>query len=308
MNRLKIYIQPRILETPYVEKLKQTFPTIDFVDQVDPSVVACIVYPNFLNKDNLSVLPRLQWAQSLMVGYNQVDQATFKAKKITFTNAKDVYAITIAEDIITKMLVINRNVKKYIHQMDEGIWKPHRFEPEIHGSTIGFLGSGSLANAAAIRLKAFGATLITYRKSDLPNPIFDQTFAGESGLKQVLSKSDYVVITLPLNENTLKLINAEKLSWMKKEAVLINVGRGEVVDQDALIDALQKGQLRGAGLDVMTPEPLPKESPLWTMENVYITPHNAPSSPYMMSRLYDLVEDNIKRFMEQKPLKNTVIF
>lgn len=305
---MKIFIQPRILESKYVEQLKTRFPMVNFVDVIDPGIDAAIVYPNFLNKDNLSVLPKLKWAQSLMVGYNVVDQATMKAKNIIFTNAKDVYAITIAEDIITKILVLNRNVKKYVHQMDEGIWKPHRFEPEIYGSTVGFLGSGSLANAAASRLKSFGARLITYRKSDLPNPVFDETYTGETGLKRVLEQSDYVVITLPLNENTHQLINAEKLSWMKKEALLINVGRGEVVDQNALIQALQQGNLRGAGLDVMVPEPLPKESPLWYMDNVYITPHNAPSSPFMMSRLYDLVEDNIGRFLEQKPLKNTVIF
>ena len=305
---MKIFIQPRILESKYVEQLKTRFPMVNFVDVIDPGIDAAIVYPNFLNKDNLSVWPKLKWAQSLIVGYNVVDQATMKAKNIIFTNAKDVYAITIAEDIITKILVINRNVKKYVHQMDEGIWKPHRFEPEIYGSTVGFLGSGSLANAAASRLKAFGARLITYRKSDLPNPVFDETYTGEAGLKRVLEQSDYVVITLPLNENTNHLIDAEKLSWMKKEALLINVGRGEVVDQNALIQALQQGNLRGAGLDVMVPEPLPKESPLWYMDNVYITPHNAPSSPFMMSRLYDLVEDNIGRFLEQKPLKNTVIF
>ncbi len=305
---MKIFIQPRILESKYVEQLKTRFPMVNFVDVIDPGIDAAIVYPNFLNKDNLSVLPKLKWAQSLMVGYNVVDQATIKAKNIIFTNAKDVYAITIAEDIITKILVLNRNVKKYVHQMDEGIWKPHRFEPEIYGSTVGFLGSGSLANAAASRLKSFGARLITYRKSDLPNPVFDETYTGETGLKRVLEQSDYVVITLPLNENTHQLINAEKLSWMKKEALLINVGRGEVVDQNALIQALQQGNLRGAGLDVMVPEPLPKESPLWYMDNVYITPHNAPSSPFMMSRLFDLVEDNIGRFLEQKPLKNTVIF
>lgn len=305
---MKIFIQPRIIETTYIEQLKARFPMIQFVDMVDPSIEVAIVYPHFLNKDNLSVLPKLKWAQSLMVGYNQVDQTSLKQRNIMFTNAKDVYAITIAEDIVTKILVINRNVKKYIHQMDEGVWKPHRFEPEIYGSTIGFLGSGSLANAAAIRLKSFGAKMITYRKSDFPNPVFDETYTGEDGLKQLLQQSDYVVITLPLNEYTQKLMNREKFSWMKKDAVLINVGRGEVVDQDALIEALQQGKLRGAGLDVMTPEPLPKESPLWYMDHVYITPHNAPSSPYMMSRLYDLLEDNIARYLSQKPLKNIVTF
>lgn len=135
---MKIFIQPRILESKYVEQLKTRFPMVNFVDVIDPGIDAAIVYPNFLNKDNLSVLPKLKWAQSLMVGYNVVDQATMKAKNIIFTNAKDVYAITIAEDIITKILVINRNVKKYVHQMDEGIWKPHRFEPESMGQPLDF--------------------------------------------------------------------------------------------------------------------------------------------------------------------------
>lgn len=305
---MKVFIQPKILESKYVEQLKQQFSQVQFVDQIDPSIEVAIIYPSFLNKDNLSVLPRLKWAQSLMVGYNQVDDKALKARNIQFTNAKDVYAITIAEDIITKILVLNRNVKKYVHQMADGTWKPHRFEPEIYGSIIGFLGSGSLANAAAIRLKVFGAKVISYRRTNLPNPVFDQTYAGSDGLRQVLSQSDYVVITLPLNAETQRLIDREKLSWMKKDAVLINVGRGEVVDQDALIEALQNNRLRGAGLDVMTPEPLPKDSPLWQMENVFITPHNAPSSPYMMARLYDLIEDNLRRYLDKKPLKNTVSF
>ncbi|MCU0105543.1 D-2-hydroxyacid dehydrogenase [Acholeplasma vituli] len=305
---MKVFIQPKVLDNLYIEKLKSTFPKILFTDQIDPNIEAVIMYPAFMNKANLSILPRLRFAQSLMVGYNQVDIQAIKDKGIQFANAKDVYAITIAEDIITKILVLNRNVKKYIRQMDEAIWKPHRFEPEIYGSTVGFLGSGSLASAAAVRLKAFGAKVISYRKSDLPNPMFDETYFGDSGLKTVLQKSDYIVITLPLNEYTNRLIDQEKLSWMKKDAVLINVGRGEVVDQDALIEALQNGQIRGAGLDVMTPEPLPKESPLWKMDNVFITPHNAPSSPYMMSRLYDLIEENLKRFIENKPLKNIVTF
>ena len=305
---MKIFIQPKVLENPYIDKLKNSFKEVIFTDQIDPSIEVAIVYPGFLNKDNLSMLPRLRFAQSLMVGYNQVDVDAVKAKNLVVSNAKDVYAITIAEDIITKILVINRNVKKYIHQMDEAVWKPHRFEPEIYGSTIGFLGSGSLATAAATRLKAFGAKVISYRKTNLPNPIFDETYFGESGLKTVLQNSDYVVITLPLNEDTNQMINAEKLSWMKKDAVLINVGRGEVINQDALIEVLQKGLIRGAGLDVMTPEPLPKESPLWHMDNVFITPHNAPSSPYMMARLYDLIEDNLRQFIENKPLKNTITF
>jgi phosphoglycerate dehydrogenase-like enzyme len=222
------------------------------------------------------------------------------------TNAKDVYSITIAEDIITKILVLNRNVKKYVDQMTTGTWSGYKYEKEIYGSTVGFLGSGSLASAAALRLKAFDAKVICYRKSLEKSPIFDETYHDLDGLETLLKKSDYVVVTLPINADTYHLLDKKRIGMMKKDALLINVGRGEVIDQDALIDALEKGMIRGAGLDVTTPEPLPVDSKLWQMENVYITPHNAPSSPYMLDRLTALISENIDRYLKGERLNNIV--
>lgn len=303
---MHIYIKKNTIGESYYQQLVKQFPTVTFTDVLSSKVEAAIVTPGVLKKDTLAILPNLKWAQLLTVGYNQVDTDFLKEKNITLTNAKDVYSITIAEDIITKILVLNRNVKTYMNQMQTATWQGYPFEKEIYGSTVGFLGSGSLASAAALRLKAFDTKVICYRKSLDKNPIFDETYHDFAGLETLLKKSDYVVVTLPITKDTYHLLNHERLSMMKKDSLLINVGRGDVIDQDALIDLLEKGLIRGAGLDVTTPEPLPQDSKLWGMQNVFITPHNAPSSPYMLDRLTALVSDNIHRYIKGERLNNVV--
>lgn len=303
---MHIYINQNTIGKKQYEALVKLFPNVSFVNEMTDKVEACIAMPNLLVKEHLRKMPNLKWAQILTVGYNQVDFDYLKKHDITLTNAKDVYAITIAEDIITKILVLNRNVKKYIKQMETGSWIRHNFEPEIYGSTIGFLGSGSLASHAAERLKAFGATVICYRKTPIHNPVFKDTYHDEQGLDNLMRQSDVVVVTLPLSNETKGLVDKRRLSLMKRDAILINVGRGEVIDQNALIEALRNHQIRGAALDVTVPEPLDEDNPLWKMDNVFITPHNAPSSPYMLERLNDLIAFNINQYLNKKHLKNIV--
>jgi phosphoglycerate dehydrogenase-like enzyme len=301
-----IYVDKFVSKNPFFIEMKQNFSEVIFVTEPNNEVEACFLSPFKVTKEFIDQLPNLKWIQLSTAGYNQIDLALLKERKITLTNAKDVYSITIAEDIITKMLVINRNVKKYIKQMHDKEWLPHQEEPEIYGSTIGFLGSGSLAVHANERLKAFQTKTLCYRQRPIKHEAFDETYFEEEGLETLLRESDYVINTLPLSKETYHLLDQKRLSLMKKSAVFINVGRGEVVDQDALIERLSKGLMRGAALDVMTPEPLPKESPLWEMDNVYITPHNAPSSPNMMYRLHSLLSDNLARYLNQKKLLNII--
>ena len=171
---------------------------------------------------------------------------------------------------------------------------------------FGFLGTGSIATHFANRLSGFNVKLLGYRNKDMAHPTFDETYHGIEGLKHVLKESDYIIITLPLNRLTNQLLTYELLSLMKKDALLINVGRGEVICQDALIKLLQEDKIRGAGLDVVYPEPLNKDNPLWQMSNVYITPHNAPSSIHMLERLYKLVDTNLTNYKENKTQQNTI--
>lgn len=303
---MKIYLKQTFIGDTNYKRLESKYPKILFTKTPDSDVDIAIVSPSFVKKDNIEKMPNLKWIQLLTVGYDSADTTFLSKKNIILTNVKDVLSMTIAEDIITKILVLNRNVKKYVNQMSLGVWQTHSDEQEIFGKTIGFIGAGSLSTSAAVRLKAFGAKVICYRKSQTKHPLFDETYHDLNGLKVLLNASDYVVVTLPLNDETHHFMNMSRFKMMKKNALLINVGRGEVLDQDALIEALDKGLIRGAGLDVTTPEPLPKDSKLWQMENVYITPHNAPSSPYMVSRLMTFIEDNIDRYIQNKELKNKV--
>jgi len=121
-------------------------------------------------------------------------------------------------------------------------------------------------------------------------------------LALALTKADYVILALPLTPKTEGMFDARKFGLMKNSALFINVARGKIVNQSALIDALSNNLIRGAGLDVMDPEPLPSDNPLWNMKNVYITPHNASSSPFMRERLYQMVVKNLDRYLANKPV------
>ncbi|MDY0211244.1 MAG: D-2-hydroxyacid dehydrogenase [Acholeplasma sp.] len=303
---MQIYIDKNSLKDIIFDKLKKVFGEHDFVYEPNKDVIIAVVSPNRVKASLLDQMPNLKWIQLTTVGYNQIDLEDLRKRNICLTNAKDVYSITIAEDIITKLLVINRNVKKYIKQMSEGKWIAYDNEHELYNANIGFLGSGSLAVHANERLKAFKTFSMCYRQKQEKHPMFDETYYTKNGLISLLKKADYVINTLPLTDSTKHLLNKESLSYMKKDAVIINVGRGEVIDQQALIEALENHRIRGAALDVTTPEPLPKGSKLWYMDNVYITPHNAPSSPYMFNRLYKLVEENLIRYFKNESLLNIV--
>jgi phosphoglycerate dehydrogenase-like enzyme len=190
--------------------------------------------------------------------------------------------------------------------MKQGVWSPIRYEKEICGSILGILGTGSIASEIAKRMKAFNATVIGYNRSLIKEEYFDEIYANMAGLRTVLSKSDYVIITLPLNEATRGLINEEKLTYMKNDAVLVNISRGEIINQPDLIKALKDKKIRAAALDVTTPEPLPKDNELWYLDNVYITPHNSPSSPYLTTRLTELLIKNISNYINNDILINIV--
>ncbi len=302
---MKIYLDKRGFDKKHVDDLLKEHPGL-FTLTLDRDIDIAFCYANILRKENLQNLPNLKWVQLLSAGYDGADIDEMKKRKLVVTNAKGVFSITIAEDIVTKILVLNRAVKEYIRQMDKGEWLPHRYESEIFGSTIGFLGAGSIATEAAKRLKAFEAKLICYRHSPKKDPAFDEAYTGPEGLKHVLQVSNVIVIALPLTKDTANIINKDTISLMKKTAIIVNVGRGGLINQDDLIEALKSNRIKGAALDVATPEPLPSTSPLWHMDNVYITPHDSTSSPYKFDRLERLVLDNLYVYTANESLDNVI--
>ncbi len=305
---MKIYISDKRIKKPNFRKIQKKFPNINFETNLENSydADAIVVEPNYVTEENINKYTNLKWIQSYRAGFDTVDFNILKKKGITFTNAKDIYSIAIAEDVVLKILMLNRNVKTYLENMENQEWLPNFNEPELYKSTIGIIGMGSIAIEIAKRLKAFNTKVLGYRRSDKKEKHFNEVLTKEEGLKKLLEKSDYVVLTVPLNEDTKDMMNYDRFKLMKKDALLINIARGEVVNQEDLIKALEEGLIRGAALDVTTPEPLPKDNPLWKMANVYITPHSSAASPHIHKRLTKLIIENIEKFSLGEELKNIV--
>lgn len=305
---MKIFIDKNNFKKENLNKILNEFKNHEIITDVNGGYdsEAIIVEPSYCTKENLDKYKNLKWIQSLRAGFDNVDLDYIKNRNIVFTNAKDVYSISIAEDVITKILVLNRNVKTYIKNMENEEWLPNFNEPEIYNSTVGIIGMGSIAKEIAKRIKAFNTNVIGYRRTHKEEEYFDKILVGEDGLNQLLKGSDYVILTVPLNEGTKGMINKEKLDLMKPTALLINIARGGVVVQEDLITALKEKTIRGAGLDVVAPEPLPKGNELWSLDSVYLTPHCSAASPHINTRLTDLILDNLKRYTENRELLHIV--
>jgi len=303
---MKIWINPRQIQMDNYNKVASLFPNIEFTSDKNNSFDADVVmgYPEYFNEEILAQYSNLKWIHLLTAGYETLDLNMTKNRNIVVTNSRGVFSATMAEDVICKMLMMNRNVKLYLENMKNHIWYTPRNELEIQGATIGLIGAGSIATEVAKRLKAFDAKVIGYKRTEEPTPYFDQMYTGKDGLIEVLKQSDYVVITASLNPSTYHLINKDNIGYMKESAMLINVSRGDIIDQAALIEALISKKIRAAALDVTSPEPLPEESPLWDLENVFITPHNSVASPMLYDRMTNLIIDNLTRYINHSELIN----
>ena len=305
---MKAYLDTRFFSEQEVISLENEYPSITFLKTLEQSYDAeiAIVTPSFINQVHLDKFKSLKWVQLLTAGYDNADMALAKKRDLIVTNALDVFSIQIAEDVISKILLVNRQIKGQIKHMSKGIWQHIPVTHELFGATVGIIGTGSIGKEVAKRLKAFETHVIGYRKTQAPVHYFDEIYTGNKGLTEVIKKSDYLVIAIPLQEDTTHLLNKDNMKLLKHDVVIINVARGEIIDQDALIALLRAGKLRGVGLDVTSPEPLPSDHPLWTFDQVFITPHNASASPYMSQRLLKVVSDNVNRYINQNSLQFVV--
>ena len=305
---MKIWFDTWTLKEKHYQELFEKYPEHQFSTILDESYDADIIIamPGFITKENLDQFKKLKWIQLLTAGYNTIDLTYLKERKILLTYAKDVFSIQIAEDVFSKILYFNRNLGVYHEQLKTGAWKHTPVKHEICHSTIGIIGAGSIGTEIAIRMKAFDAKVIGYRRSKFMSEHYDVMYHDRAGLEKLLKTSDYVIVSIPLTKDTHHFIGKKEFSLMKPTALFINVARGEVVDQEALINALQNHLIRGAGLDVTTPEPLPEDDPLWKAPHIFITPHNSSASPYVHQRLMDEVSDTLYRYFNHLELDNIV--
>ncbi|OYR56564.1 D-2-hydroxyacid dehydrogenase [Halorubrum halodurans] len=249
------------------------------------------------------------WVQTLNSGVDSYDLDALADRGVAVTNAAGVAANPIAEQVLGYLLVFGRRIHEGIRRQErDGTWRRYS-AGELGGKTLGIVGVGAIGSRVAELAAAFDMEVIgTKRTPETAPDVVDEAYPP-AGLPEVLSRSNYVVLACPLVETTRGLIGAEELMSMRSDAVLVNVARGEVVEEAALETALQQNRIRGAALDVFEEEPLPPESPLWDLPNAVITPHMAGTTPKYADRIGELFAENYRRYLagDLSDLRNRIV-
>lgn len=257
--------------------------------------------------DAVSAAPKLQWIHSLMAGLEKKLIPEIRNSPVPLTNARGVYKESLGEFVITCCLYFAKDLRRMVEQQRQQQWQPFTVE-EIAGKTMAIIGYGEIGRASARRAQALGMHVIGVRRH--PERSEGDPYVGRTvsfaHRKEVIAESDYVVIAAPNTPETRHLVGREELSAMKESAVLINVGRGLVVDEDALVEMLESKRIRGAGLDVFQQEPLPAGHPFYRLENVLLSPHCADNTPEWLHDSMRFFLRNYRRFRAGQALENVV--
>ncbi|MBK5290528.1 MAG: D-2-hydroxyacid dehydrogenase [Acidobacteriia bacterium] len=251
--------------------------------------------------------PNLRWVHSLSAGVENTLFPELVASAIPLTNARGVFSRSLGEFVITAALYFDKNIAQMKRQQQEGRWASMEVE-ELHGKTMGIVSYGTIGRCCAHLAKAFGMrVLATRRQPELSgsDPLLDAVFAPAQ-LGEMMAQSDFVVVCSPLTAGTRGMIGATELARMKPEAVFMNVGRGPVVVESALIEVLREGRIRGAALDVFDHEPLPSGHPFYSLENVLLSPHSADHTPGWSDSSMEFFVENFERYTRGEPLENLV--
>ncbi|MDR1246217.1 MAG: D-2-hydroxyacid dehydrogenase [Clostridiales Family XIII bacterium] len=251
--------------------------------------------------------PKLKWLHSFSAGMDPLMKSEIADIPIIISNSSGIHSLTIAESVMGYILAWNRTLPFMLRKQREHVWAKGmtRQPTEAFGKILGIIGAGAIGTEIAVRAKAFNMRTLALRRNPKPKECFDEIYGGD-GLNELLTRSDYVVTSTPYTPETRRMIGAAQFKIMKNSALFINVARGGVVDQDALIEALGKGEIAGAALDVTDPEPLNHDSPLWDMENVIITPHMSADAPILAQLAVDFFCREIKHYLNGEPIANTI--
>lgn len=301
------------LDKRHIDRLNEEFPDLEVVVCPDRDWLsdylsgAQAVLGRGLNPAIIEQFPEITWAHAGGAGVDDILFPELIESDIIVTNNSGVHASTIAEHLLGMMLAFTRGFPEVVRNQEKHLWqRPSTEVVELGYQTLAVVGLGDIGHALAIRAKALGMHVVgSRRRSQLPMDGVDEIYGPEQ-LPEMISDADHVAVTLPSTPRTRGLIGKREFEVMKETAVIYNIGRGEIIRQEELIDALNNGVIGGAGLDVTTPEPLPEDSPLWDTPGVFITPHYSGSTPYYWDRGIEIVIENIRRHRNDEPLINVV--
>ncbi|THE64353.1 D-2-hydroxyacid dehydrogenase [Salinadaptatus halalkaliphilus] len=310
-----IVVTPYVLEgggPPLVEAIEQRRPDLEIehvtdeerflelVDEVDIAVT------HRLPPEALEAAEGLRWVQALSAGTDAYDHEALADRDVMLTSASGVHAKPIGQHVLTGLLYFERRFNRARSQQRDREWDRY-FAGELGDRTVGIVGTGAIGSQVADYCQSFGSRIIGTKRDPTDAPESLDAVYSPDELEVVLGDSDYLVLACPLTEETRGLIDAEALATLPDDAVLVNIARGEIVDQSALVTALEDDGLRGAALDVFEEEPLPDESPLWDRDDVLLTPHVAGVTPHYWERCADIFLRNYDRFRSGDDLENRVV-
>ncbi|HEY6351526.1 MAG TPA: D-2-hydroxyacid dehydrogenase [Candidatus Angelobacter sp.] len=265
-----------------------------------------------IKPEQFAAARKLKWIHSPAAAVHQLMFIELINSEVIVTNSGDVHGPVVAEHAIAVLLALAKRLPqaaRYQQRREwaqETLWRQEPRPREVSGTTVVVVGMGSIGREFTIRAKALGMRVLAVRENPEKGPGGADAVYGASDLDAVLPQADYVLLCTPVTPSTTRLMDRARLARMKSDAYLINVGRGPLTDETALIDALTQHKIAGAALDVFTEEPLPQESPYWGLENVLITPHTAAVTDRLWDRHYQLIGENLRRFLAGQPLLNLI--
>jgi phosphoglycerate dehydrogenase-like enzyme len=311
----------------FVDKLRSEFPDVDFShhrsydDIASDLAKAEVVVSWSLNADQIKAAPKLRWIHSTAAAIHQLLIPEVVNSDIILTNASSVHGPVVAEHVLALLFALAKHLPSAFRFQRQHRWgqdaMTHQQPPirELRDSVLGIIGVGEIGGHVARIASAIGMRVIALRHNvekgvdwvAASDPMRSQhRVYSPTDLHRMLAESDFVVLSAPVTALTTELIDAAAIAAMKPDAYLINIARGALVDEPALIEALQHNKIGGAALDVFEQEPLPSDSPLWDLENVIITPHQGGLSHKLWERQYKLFSENLRRFIEGAPLPGVV--
>jgi phosphoglycerate dehydrogenase-like enzyme len=314
-HRFDLWIAPEW----FAERLREEFPQLEVVrmttyDGIEKELAdADIAFTSSLRPEQFKPAKRLRWIHSPAAAVHQFLFPELVESAVILTNARDVHGPVVAEHVMAVIFALAKRIPQSVRFQQKHIWGQEILwhdcaaPAEVANANLGLVGLGSIGRNVAKRASSLGMHVICVREHpESQKPEGVEEVLPASRLNALLGRADYVVLAIPVTHATLNIIRGEQLSQMKREAYLINVGRGPLIDESALVESLRFRKIAGAALDVFDQEPLPPDSPIWDLENVLVTPHTAGMTTKLWERHYQLFSANLRRFLGGHPLLGLV--
>ena len=300
------------------DRLEREFPEQQFVqlqnyDRVSQEITDTAIFIGwFLRPEQFVTARKLRWIHSPAAAVHQLMYPEMIQSDVLLTNAGGVHAPVVAEHAIAVLLALAKRLPQAMQYQarrewsQDQLWHEQPRPREVSEATVVVIGMGGIGREFTARAKALGMKVLAVRENPGKGNGGADAVYGPKEIDQVLPQADYVLLCTPVTPATTGIINAARLAKMKADAYLINVARGPLIDEPAVLEALKARRIAGAALDVFDEEPLPPESPFWSLDNVLITPHTAAVTERLWERHYKLIVENMNRFLANQPLLNQV--